>query len=770
MALARAALARVLEGRGALLLVAGEAGIGKTTLADAIAAEAEGAGARVVWGRSWEAGGAPAYWPWTQVFRALGQEDPFASVSEAGPSEARDVRFRVFDRAAEQLRVCALEAPVVVVLDDLHAADVPSLLFLQLVARSLRAGARLGVVATYREAEARVAGEVGTLLAKIAREGEAARPARLTAEDVARWIRSEQPDASDAAVARVHEVSEGNPLFVRELLRVRSAIDARDLPDGLRAIIGEHLARVSAETRALLAVASVVGREWSDSDLACLASVEADDVAKRIGEARDAGLVVASGPGRSSFAHILIRDRLHAELAPSRRSEFHAAAGEHLAARGDLAAAAHHLLEAGASEKASATSLAAARAALARLAFEDASRLASRALALAEPSSEAACGLEMVLAESLIRTGETDGGKDAARRAAAIATKLGVPRLLAQAALTYGERTTPGVVDPTMVELLRTALAALGDGDKSLRARVMARLGGALGPPRTPAEADECVHFSREAVALARGLDDPETMLFVTRHAGATLGYMVPFAERFEYTRETIDLARRLGRPLVLVDRCPWFIGQVRESGARAQVDVELDEWLGLVREFPQPHYQYKAPLVLALHAALDGDFDRADRLSREALAIIDEASLFFGALHWSVQRASIALLRGDPASLAPDADRALQTLGRLPRTAIWAPTMRAMILAAVGRESEARRLVLEDFDTAHHIVTALMRGQLALLLRDASLAAPNLGELTQMRPHLQFRWLGESTAIFGPTALVAGEVAAMLGHVDDAR
>jgi hypothetical protein len=86
LAAGRAALERVLGGRGALLLFSGEAGIGKTALADAVAAAAEQAGARVAWGRCWESGEAPAYWPWTQVFRALGAEDPFAEVvhSEGG--------------------------------------------------------------------------------------------------------------------------------------------------------------------------------------------------------------------------------------------------------------------------------------------------------------------------------------------------------------------------------------------------------------------------------------------------------------------------------------------------------------------------------------------------------------------------------------------------------------------------------------------------------------------------------------------------------------
>jgi hypothetical protein len=234
IAAARAALARVGAGHGALLLFAGEAGIGKTALADVFAAEAGEAGMTVAWGRCWEAGGAPAYWPWTQVFRALGiADDPLGAASDASAGEARDVRFRVFDRAAETLRTVALSRPIAVVLDDLHAADVPSLLFLHLVARNVRRGGRLGILATYREAEARLASEVGAVLAKIAREGELLVPARLTQGDVASWVRTQQPAATDQTIARVHTASEGNPLFVQELLRAHTSLDASSLPDGL---------------------------------------------------------------------------------------------------------------------------------------------------------------------------------------------------------------------------------------------------------------------------------------------------------------------------------------------------------------------------------------------------------------------------------------------------------------------------------------------------------------------------------------------------------
>jgi hypothetical protein len=768
MAAVRDALARAIAGRGALLLLAGEAGIGKTALADACAAEAERAGATVAWGRCWEAGDAPAYWPWMQVFRALGIADPFAEASRAGGGEARDVRFRVFDQAAERLRARALKDPVVVVLDDLHAADVPSLLFLQLVARNLRAGGRLGVVVTYRAAEARIAGAAGELLAKIAREGHSLALARLTAVDVARWIRAEQPDASETALARVHAISEGNPLFVRELLRVRTALDAASLPDGLRAVLDEHLSRVSPDARALLAVASVLGREWSDEDLAALAQSSADATSTRLAEAREAGLVVRASPGRHAFGHVLLRDRVYAELPPSRRAEVHAAAGARSAAAGDLASAAHHLLEAR-RDDAPSVALDAAQSALRRLAFEQAERVASRALAVAQADTEIACELEMVVAQSLIRAGEMTRGREAAVRAATTARKLGDSRLLARAGLAYGEEMVPPVVHREMVDLLEGALSGLAEADDMLRAQVMARLASALLPPDTLEVAARSLRLAQDAIALARRVDE-ETLLFALRFGGAAAGYNVSSSQRLEYARETIELATKLERPVVVIDRGGWYASHLREHGRHAEASAVLDAYLRLVGEFAHVHYRYRRPLVLATHASLDGDFERAERLSREAREIIEENPEMGPRLGWATHRIALAMLRDDAGVLHPDLEAVTQTFGRISAVAWWADSMSAIALAMCGRADEARaRLGWVRYE-AGSFVSMLMMGHLALLLRDRQMAARVLDPLIALRGQNEFFWSAQGIAAFGPASRVAGDLAAMLGRTDEAR
>jgi predicted ATPase len=250
LAAAREEVERACSAEGGLVVLSGEAGIGKTRLAAEIAGLAAERGARVAWGRCWEAGGAPAYWPWLQALHALGDsDDPFAASETGSAIDAQQIRFQQFERAASFLKRAAAESALAIVLDDLHAADVPSLLLLQFIARDLR-GTRLLVIATHRESEARATPEVAQLLAKISREGRALRLGRLGAEDVAVWVQEVSPAADASAAERIYRATEGNPLFVHEVLRVRGAIAPGNLPDGLRTVIDEHVLRVSAETTA----------------------------------------------------------------------------------------------------------------------------------------------------------------------------------------------------------------------------------------------------------------------------------------------------------------------------------------------------------------------------------------------------------------------------------------------------------------------------------------------------------------------------------------
>ncbi|HTV19760.1 MAG TPA: AAA family ATPase, partial [Polyangiaceae bacterium] len=170
---ARRRVEQACAGHGQLLLFTGEPGIGKSRLAEHLAAEAASRGARVAFGRAWEAGGAPAYWPWIQVFRdlQLGAEPLLEAATPGLGTNADEARFVAFDRAARALRAAASEQPLALVLDDLHAADAASLLLLLLLARDL-ARSPILLIGTYRDAETRSAPELAALLAKVARHAD----------------------------------------------------------------------------------------------------------------------------------------------------------------------------------------------------------------------------------------------------------------------------------------------------------------------------------------------------------------------------------------------------------------------------------------------------------------------------------------------------------------------------------------------------------------------------------------------------------------------
>src|SRR5262249_40511802 len=237
-------------GRGRLFLLGGGRGMGKTRLADELGATATARGALVLWGRCWEGGGAPAYWPWVQVIRALQRSrdaktlaremgagaariaqmvpelrqrlPELATVATPSDPESPDERFPLFDATVGFLRTAALNQPLVLILDDLHAADLPSLLLLHFLGRELP-GTRMLVIGTYREIEVQRHPERSRALSSVARNGYRIPLGGWSEREVARFIENAiarsfpaphpPPNCQPFAVA-VHRTTQGNPLFV----------------------------------------------------------------------------------------------------------------------------------------------------------------------------------------------------------------------------------------------------------------------------------------------------------------------------------------------------------------------------------------------------------------------------------------------------------------------------------------------------------------------------------------------------------------------------
>jgi predicted ATPase len=332
LAVLESALEAAMTGRTRLVLIGGEAGIGKTRLADAIATEAVARQARVLWGRCWEAGGAPAYWPWVQIVRAaLGAPGPVRLRELLGPRaldvariapdlldastapnttepEGEEQRFRVFEAVGTLLGRLTEGQPIVLILEDLHAADEPSLLLLQFVATQVT-DRRLLVVATYRDDEIDAGGTLdrrGSILALLTRAPGAIRlsPPGLAESDVAAYLEALTPGHGHADLAAaIRRETEGNPLFMTEVVRllieedrIEEAPDLLErgfgLTEGVRTVIGRRLARLSDPCVAMLGIASLVGSELEIEILAQLDGRPREQVLADLDEAGRAHVLV----------------------------------------------------------------------------------------------------------------------------------------------------------------------------------------------------------------------------------------------------------------------------------------------------------------------------------------------------------------------------------------------------------------------------------------------------------------------------------------------
>ncbi len=340
----RAGLDDVSASHGRLFLLSGEPGIGKTRLAEEISNDASARGMRVMWGRCWEGGGAPAYWPFIQILRACTDDrdgEHLKALLGSGASEiarlipelrlslpsleetkattdSESARFRLFDAVATLLKNVARIQPLLIVIDDLHDADQPSLQMLRFVARETK-DARLLIVGTYRDAEVRQSPELGKLIGDLIREGRPVSIGGLSQAEVGEFIeRSSAKKADDKLVADLYHATDGNPLFVDGVVRLlaaegksaRTGFDgaAFKIPDGVRESIRRQLAALSDEANALLSIASVIGNEFEMRLLERVSGrspeqmVEQTEEALRIGVLRTArrGSGASSSPTRSS--------------------------------------------------------------------------------------------------------------------------------------------------------------------------------------------------------------------------------------------------------------------------------------------------------------------------------------------------------------------------------------------------------------------------------------------------------------------------------------
>jgi DNA-binding SARP family transcriptional activator/tetratricopeptide (TPR) repeat protein len=653
-------------GHGRLFLLVGEPGIGKSRLADKLIGRARARRARVLVGRCWEAGGAPAYWPWVQSMRACVREtepemlraqlgtgasdlaqllpelrELFPDLPEPPAIESEGARFRLFEAASSFLQSAARNRPLLIVLDDLHAADEPSLLLLQFLAREL-AESRLLVVGAYRDVDPSPTDPLTAALTELSREPVTTTVALagLGERDVARFIEltSDEP-ASEELIAAIYQETEGNPLFVGEIVRLLATERRLEdehaprfaIPQSVRDVIARRLRHLSEECNRVLVLASVLGREFDLDALARMGGVSEDALLDSLDEAMTAR-VVADVPGsriRLRFAHVLIRDTLYDGLTTVRRVRLHRLAVDALEALyGEepgqhLAELAYHSIAGSDFDKGLRFAQRAGDRALALLAYEEAARLYETALEALElqhrtvPVSR--CELLLALGDALAKAGNTPEAKDTFLAAADLARASRLPEHLTRAALGYGGRFQwlRAGKDRRLIPLLEEALAALGV-ESALRVRLLARLAGALrGQPSLEPRSS----LSRQAVEIARRLGDPDTLGYaLVSLATATWG---PEPEDVAAIADEVSrLAEETGDAERAFQAC--WLNHITSMmlGDHAHVAALADEHRALADQLKQPSQQWYSAVMRAEWALFRGEFSEGERLAEEALRL----------------------------------------------------------------------------------------------------------------------------------------------------
>jgi DNA-binding SARP family transcriptional activator len=817
-----AALAGAVHGRGIVFLIGGEPGIGKSSLADQLAERAVVLGARVLWGRCWEAGGAPAYWPWVQSLRAyVARIEPELLRAQLGPHggevahvvpelrdalpdlpvlespESEGARFRVFDATSSFLKRAASAHPIVLVLEDLHAADASSLLLLQFIAKEV-ADARLLIVGTYRDIELGPGHPVSRALAELSRQRstQTLLLRGISEGDVARLVEvNTGVRPSPALVTTVHRSTGGNPLFVAELGRLLLAerrlgepLDGLDLrlaiPLGVHDVIARRLARVSDGCRETLASASVLGREFTIDALARAGGRAPDEVLGLLDEAMVEGVVgeVPGASGRLRFSHELIRDTLYDELGASRRMRLHRRIGEGLenlyADDPDphLAELAHHFFEAGPSgdaDKAYRYACQAGDRAARLLAYEEAVRLYKLAVRMhgTAPSADgsARCRTLIVLGEAQLRAGDEEDAKQTFLAAADLARKLKAPDVLAQAALGYGGRywlASRG--DAQMITLLEEALSALGEGDRALTVRLMARLACAI---RDQPERDRRLALSEGAVEMARRVGDPHTLAYAL--AARCVALMSPDAlDAFGKTAgEVIQVGASLGDPEAELTG-HWYRVRVElDRGNTAEARHDLVTATRLAERTREPAYRwYPAGLSAAL-ALFEGGFDEARELIAYAYELGRTALTFGAVCSYRLQLFILHKERGEP-------DHQEDALTRLAAEYETYPILRCALASLIldeGRISDARRifeeLARDDFARIYldeeWLAATTLLAEVCWSFGDVDRAALLYPRLL---PYRALNAFGFPETVLGSVERPLGLLAAVCGRHDDAE
>jgi DNA-binding CsgD family transcriptional regulator/tetratricopeptide (TPR) repeat protein len=631
-------------GTGASVLVAGEAGIGKTRLASELASRARDAGFVVLLGRSIDLVGTELpYQPVAEALRPLGKPWPAAG-------EAPGSQLRVFEETLALLTGSAASAPVLLVLEDLHWADTSTLDLVVFLAHNLGNRPVLSL-ATCRADEPASAARMGRLADGVRRSGSAhiLELSPLGREELGELLAAQAghplPAAlTDAIAAR----SEGNPFFAEELLAT-SPVQGGQLPQALRELLLQRVARLDHQAQNVLRLAAAAGREVGYPLLRATAGLPDGALRDSLRAAVDGGVLVAEpDTGSFRFRHALLAEAIYTTILPGEREELHARLAEELT-RSRAAGAAElvpHWAAAGRSAEALAASVEAARQAEAVFGLAEAHAHLERALAL-WPAVPGAAGLTgLGLPELCAWTARLASQVGAGPRAVELARRatdlVGAeePHRAALLHVSLGEYLYETGHDEAALAALERAVelvpAELASPERAFALGSLA--GGLMMAWRYP----ESLPISEQALALARSLGAREAEVRALTVLGIDLAHLSRGEEGIAHVRQALQLAEEIGdhfgleRAYINLTDLLTKLGRLRESAQLGRAGLEVIHRYGI----------YSALLVANQVETLlaIGDWDEAERLS--AAALRDITSSF---RYWLLTiRAEVEIGRGE--------------------------------------------------------------------------------------------------------------------------
>jgi tetratricopeptide (TPR) repeat protein len=733
-ALLRDAVKSVAEGERRIVLVSGEPGIGKTTLALQTAREAFDDGFVILYGHCDEDLGI-SYQPWSEALThlvlnlpqrlleahvAIRESELTRLVPELGEKTSVDVasptadpgseRSQLFGSVIDILARTSAVAPVLIVLDDLHWADRSTIELLQFVVAADRLK-RLLVIGTFRDSELGVNHSLVDALAMLRREQGVDRVAlrglgddellELLEAIVGYRLREDGLELRDALM----DETEGNPFFVGEILRHLvetgalflgddgqwdASVDLRagGLPVSVREVIGRRVASLGDEAHRVLALAAVIGRAFDLDLLSQVAELSAATLVDLCERAVDAA-ILADGlsPGRFTFTHALFEHTLYEGLSPTRRAHAHRVVAESLEELcGDdpgerIGELAYHWAKATRPQDATKAILYAQLAgdrALLQLAPDEAIRWYREALNLLERTEVDQDHHRAPLLTDL-GIAQRDAGDARFRRtlvdAARLADQVNDVDTLVRAALktNQGWNSLYGDVNPEQVSLLRRALELSGGDDLTQRARLLAilTLETYYGSPLV-----DRLALAEEAISTARQSGDLDTLCEVLIRTNEAISMPETLELRTRWAKEGTEIANRIGSPVV------------RNTAYVNQMFCALESADGvLLRSSAEAHFETGQMLELPRHRwnqlfhqswlfALAGDVTAAERLSEQALNIGAELWESEALLVYGAQLMCYRWMQGRLNEIVPLIDGALDEnpgLDVLRATACWA-------------------------------------------------------------------------------------------------